>query len=85
VAAIGPSAVADLLRLAVAARRGRALPRPLHLPTLARHDLVRTERGGRILVRSTIPPLPATHARRLPPALREEHRLVRWERPHRPT
>ena len=84
VAAIGPAAVADLLRLAVAARRGRALPRPLHLPTLARNELVRTVQGGRILVRAKIPPLPAVHAKRLPPFLREEHRRLRWERPHRP-
>ncbi len=82
-AAIGPGAVADLLRLAVAASRGRALPRPLHLDQLARHDLVR-QRDGRLFVRATIPPLPASHTRRLPPSLREEHRRLRWHHTHRP-
>ncbi len=82
-AAIGPGAVADLLRLAVAAGRGRALPRPLHLGELARHDLVRVWEG-RLLVRATIPPLPADHVGRLPPALREEHRRLRWQAAHRP-
>ncbi len=82
-AVIGPGAVADLLRLAVAASRGRALPRPVHLGNLARHDLVRV-RGGRLLVRATIPPLPASHVGRLPPSLREEHRRLRWDHAHRP-
>ncbi len=82
VAAIGPGAVADLLRLAVAARRGRSLPRPLHLADLARQELIRSD-GDRIMVRATIPPLSVIHARRLPPSLREEHRRLRWEAPHR--
>lgn len=82
-AAIGPGAVADLLRLSVAASRGRRLPRPVHLDALARNDLV-WRAGGHVFVRGTIPPVPATHVRRLPPALREEHRRLRWEHAHRP-
>ncbi len=82
-AAIGPGAVADLLRLAVAASRGRALPKPLHLDVLARHGLVLAA-DGRLLVRATIPPVPASYRRRLPPALREEHRRLRWRDAHRP-
>ncbi len=61
-AAIGPGAVADLLRMASAARSGRQLRRPIHLPTLLSEGLVRSN-GGRLLVRPTIPPLPAKHAR----------------------
>ncbi len=83
-AAIGPGAVADLLRMAAAARDGNRLRRPLHLPTLLTEGLVRA-RAGRLLVRPTVPPLPARHARRLPPALRAEHAATRWQAAHRPT
>ncbi len=82
-AAIGPGAVADLLRLSAAASRGRPLRRPLHLSVLISENLVRAE-DGRLLVRSTVPPLPSRHARRLPPALRAEHAATRWPGPHRP-
>ena len=83
-AAIGPGAVADLLRMAAAARSGTRLRRPVHLPALLSEGLVRA-RGNRLLVRPTIPPLPARHAQRLPPALREEHGQSRWDAPHRPS
>ena len=82
-AALGPGAVADLLRLAVAARRGRSLPLPVHLPALIAAGLVQTRRG-RIRVRATVPPLTASQVRRLPPFLRREHAELRWARPHRP-
>ena len=41
VAAIGAAAVADLLRLAAAARRGHGLRRPIHVSTLVREGVVR--------------------------------------------
>ncbi|CAN5317531.1 MAG: hypothetical protein ACR2JP_00835 [Acidimicrobiia bacterium] len=70
-AILGPGAVADLLRLATAAQRGRSLPRPIHLVELARMGFVR-DTGERILVRTSIPALPRPLHRRLPPALRRE-------------
>ena len=82
-AVIGPGAVADLLRLAAAARRGRRLPRPLHLAVLAREGLV-SSADGMIMVRATVPPLSPSHIVRLPPSLREDHRRYRWRYPHRP-
>jgi len=75
-AVIGPGAVADLLRLTVAARRGRSLPRPLHLGSLIAEDLVR--RTAEVLaVRNTVPPLSVAHVRRLSPSLRREHAACR--------
>jgi hypothetical protein len=68
-ALIGPGAVADLLRLAAAARRGRSLPRPVNLDTLARYGLVASH-GDRLLVRASYPPVPRRLTRRLHPALR---------------
>jgi hypothetical protein len=74
--AIGPGAVADLLRLAVAARRDRSLPLPVHLHVLIREGLARCS-NGLLLVRPTVPPLSVTHVLRLPPALRREHARYR--------
>jgi hypothetical protein len=71
-ALLGPGAVAELLRLATAAARGRSLPRPLHLRSLARYRLV-TSRGDLLLVRAAIPRLTAPQVRRLHPHLRVEH------------
>ncbi|GMQ86043.1 MAG: hypothetical protein BMS9Abin07_1615 [Acidimicrobiia bacterium] len=72
-AAIGPGAVADLMRLAIAAQRDRSLLRPESLGTLVREDLARWARG-RLVVRVTIPPLSPVQLRRLSPELRREHR-----------
>jgi hypothetical protein len=74
-AVLGPGAVADLLRLMTAARRGGSLRQPLHLAELARAGLVRFS-DGRLWVRDTVPPLSAAHLRRLPPALRGEHQRM---------
>ena len=74
-ALIGPGAVADLLRLATAAQRGRSLLRPIHLPTLTRAGFVSHD-GERVLVRTTVPRLSPDDVRRLHPALREEHRTT---------
>lgn len=72
-ALVGPGAVADLLRLTVAARRGRRLRRPLHLPSLLREGLVRRD-GEAILVPARVPALDDGQQRRLHPSLRAEYR-----------
>lgn len=77
-AVMGPGAVADLLRLATAARRGGRLRCPVHLPSLAREGLVGYQEG-RLWVRATVPPLSRDQVRRLPPWLRQEHGRWRWE------
>jgi len=73
---LGPGAIADLLRLATAAARGRPLPRPRHLADLGRAGLVRTDSGATgaevVMVRTGIPPVHAGWRRRLPPRLRRE-------------
>jgi hypothetical protein len=71
VAAIGPGAVADLLRLAAAAQSGRSLRTPTHLATLLREGLVVRDGSG-IGVRTLIPPLPRNLVSRLTPRLRSE-------------
>jgi hypothetical protein len=91
---LGPGAVADLLRLATAATRGRSLPRPVHLEELARTGLVR-EIGLAVVVRTSIPAGPPPLRRRLPPMLQRELEDLRnrsgttgrhppggWRRPH---
>ena len=77
-AVIGPGAVADLLRLAVAARRDRSLPKPIYLPVLIRENLARQD-AGTVYVRPTVPPLAADQVRRLAPALRREHAAYRLQ------
>jgi len=72
-ALVGPGAVADLLRLHVAARRGRRLRRPLHLPSLLREGLIHRD-GEAILVPARIPALDDAQQRRLHPSLRAEYR-----------
>lgn len=73
---LGPGAIADLLRLATAAARGRPLPRPRHLTDLGRAGLVRTDAAGTggavVMVCTAVPPVPARWRRRLPPRLRRE-------------
>jgi hypothetical protein len=79
-AAIGAGAVADLLRLATAARRDRSLRRPHSLPALIRAGLVRIV-DGRIEVCGRVPLLPTHLVRRLPPRVRRDHeRFVDDER-----
>ena len=79
---LGPGAVADLLRLATAAQRGRSLTRPIHLATLARHGLVIFD-GDVVMVRTTIPPLEHRQVTMLPPALRRRHASYRLSQPGR--
>ena len=71
-ATIGPGAVADLLRLATAATRGRSLRRPTHLHVLVRVGLAHTHKGH-VFVRTRIPPLNTIQTRLLPPDLRRQH------------
>ena len=71
-ATIGPGAVADLLRLATAAQRGRSLRRPTHLHVLVRANLVHVTHG-RVFVRTRIPQLTIIQTRMLPPDLRRAH------------
>ncbi|MEA3510958.1 MAG: hypothetical protein U9R51_05935 [Actinomycetota bacterium] len=79
-AAIGPGAVADLMRLAVAAQRGRSLPVPTSLSLLSREGLVSWCHGN-LLTGIAIPPLPNRHLRQMTPALRREHRLALLDLP----
>ena len=72
-ALVGPGAVADLLRLTAAARRGRRLRRPLHLASLLREGLIRRE-GEAIVVPDRVPLLDEGQQRRLHPSLRAEYR-----------
>jgi len=70
-AAIGAGAVADLLRVMQAAKRRKAIKCPINLAALARVGLV-VEKGSRIFVRSTVPPIPAELMGRLTPRLKRE-------------
>lgn len=72
-AAIGQGAVADLMRLAVAAKRDRSLLLPESLGILLREDLARWV-NGKLFVRVIIPPLAPAQERRLSPGLKREHR-----------
>ena len=71
---IGPGAVADLLRVAAAAQRGRPLKLPMYLPTLIREGLAHVDRTGTVRVCDRVPPLNPAQVRRLSPALRRRHR-----------
>jgi hypothetical protein len=71
VAAIGPGAVADLLRLAAAAQSGRSLRTPVHLSTLLREGLVRRGNSA-LIVPDRVPPLPRPLADRLTPQIRRQ-------------
>ncbi len=71
-AIIGPSAVADLLRLTAAASAGRRIRMPLRLANLAAEGLIHRS-GSIVLVRPTIPYLSPSQRRRLRPALRSEY------------
>ena len=77
-AALGPGAVADLLRLATAASRGRSLRRPLSLSRLCAAGLAR-EHDGRLEVRTVIPPLTPTQVKSLHPSIRRLHDAYQHE------
>lgn len=73
-AALGPGAVADLLRLVSAARKSEPIRRPLYLAALVREDLAGFDEEGQVWVKARIPFLSTRLLRRLPPGLRAEHR-----------
>lgn len=77
-AVMGPGAVADLLRLIVAARNDRRIPLPGHLPLLTMHDLTRPAHEA-VWVRMTVPPLGGGQLRSVSPLLRAEHRRALQE------
>jgi hypothetical protein len=69
---LGPSAIADYLRLVRAAEKKGTIKRPRSLDRLARNQLVRLGDQG-LEVRTSIPPLSVTQVMRLPPRVRRRH------------
>lgn len=63
VAAIGPAAVTDLLRLCAAAHRGREIPQPLSLPMLLSERLIAWH-DGELTVPYPLPRVPHARLRR---------------------
>jgi hypothetical protein len=74
VAAIGPGAVADLLRTIRAGQQKRTVTYPIYLHVLVQSGLAAFD-GARVTVPHPVPLLPAHLVRRLPPALRREHAI----------
>lgn len=72
VAALGPGAVAELLRLVSAAGKGEEVRLPRYLPHLLRAGLVSIV-DGTLAVKSLIPKVPAEMRWRFPPDLAAEH------------
>lgn len=72
VAALGPGAVAELLRLVSAAGKGEEVRLPRHLPQLLRTGLV-TVVDGTLAVPERIPPVPPEMRWRFPPDLAAQH------------
>jgi hypothetical protein len=72
VAALGPGAVAELLRLVSAAGKGEEVRLPRHLPQLLKAGLV-TVVDGNLGVREKIPHVPADMRWRFPPDLAAQH------------
>ena len=71
-AALGPGAVAELLRLVSAARKGEEVRLPRHLPQLLKAGLV-TIVEGTIAVGDRIPTVPAEMRWRFTPDLAAQH------------
>jgi hypothetical protein len=80
VAAIGPGAVAELLRLVRAAAKGEDVRLPRHLPLLLKAGLVQVRDGGLIVI-DRFPEVPIELRWRFPPSLAAEH--SRLSAPHR--
>ena len=72
VAAIGSSAVAELLRLVRAAEKGEAVRLPRTLPILLKTGLIKAETSG-LVVFDRIPAVPIELSWRFPPSLGSEH------------
>lgn len=71
-AAIGSSAVAELLRLVRAAEKGEAVRLPRTLPVLLKAGLIKAETSG-LVVFDRIPAVPIELSWRFPPSLGSEH------------
>jgi hypothetical protein len=84
VAAIGSSAVAELLRLVRAAEKGEGVRLPRALPTLLRAGLVRAESAG-LVVFDQIPMVPLELRWRFPSGLAAEHTIWLENRAQPPT
>ena len=74
VAAIGPGAVADLLRTIRAGQRKRTVTYPIYLHVLVQSGLAAFD-GTKVTVPHPVPLLPAHLVRWLPPSLRREHAI----------
>jgi hypothetical protein len=72
VAALGPGAVAELLRLVSAAAKGEEVRLPRYLPQLLRSNLVSIV-NGTLAVTSLIPPVPTEMRWRFSPDLAAQH------------
>lgn len=72
VAALGPGAVAELLRLIRAASGGEEVRLPRHLPGLIKAGLVEIE-GGSLQVPERLPSVPLELRWRFPPSLAAQH------------
>ena len=72
VAAIGPSAIAELLRLVRAAGKGEDVRLPRNLPILIRAGLAAGEKGY-LVVSDRFPEVPIEFRWRFPPSLAAEH------------
>ncbi|MGQ0848921.1 MAG: hypothetical protein ACT4OP_07350 [Actinomycetota bacterium] len=71
-AVLGPSVVADLLRITRAGQQGTEIRRPLGLQDLLRAGLAHVE-GETIVVADRVPTVPVDQLRRLTPAMRLAH------------
>lgn len=80
-AAIGPGAVAEFLRLVRAAEKGEDVRLPRHLPALIRAGLV-VARSGCLEVGRRLPVVPRELRWRFPPSLSAEH--AHWTTRRRP-
>ena len=72
VAALGPGAIAELLRLVSAAGKGEEVRLPRHLPQLMRAGLVKVV-DGNLAVVERIPPVPPEMRWRFPPDVAAQH------------
>jgi hypothetical protein len=72
VAALGPGAVAELLRLVSAAGKGEDVRLPRHLPQLLKAGLVSVV-DGTLGVQERIPEVPPAMRWRFPPSIAAEH------------
>jgi hypothetical protein len=84
VAAIGSSAIAELLRLVRAAEKGEGVRLPRTLPILLRAGLAKAETAG-LVVFDQVPMVPLELRWRFPPLLAAEHSRLIESRVQPPT